>query len=360
MPKAVYDGDKLKRRSSFLPALLKVLFAALVLGGGGFYAMTLTGPLGEQGDSDSREAPINDDQDEAPYLRGAGAAKGLFHHIFKSKPLGLSLALSGRESPSIMVKEAKDHKGPVRAGDLVVKVAGNDVTNLGLKELLVEIGKHYLPLEITFKRPNGIVAGILGGGGGKEQELAEEKEANMAASDGEEKEAAAEAAAQATADAAGTARAAAEAAAIGTAVPSEESRPKKFKHKKAKLPETGAGAGAGAAGAGAGAGAAGAGAAGAAADGADGAGAGGVIKHTFTKKHLGIKIHKASGAAVVTKVEDEDLKGVVQEGDVLLTVVGLDVTKMSLKVIGALLKKQTPPFAATFTRPRSKLGHDEE
>jgi hypothetical protein len=73
MPKAVYDGDKLKRRSSFLPALLKALFAALVLGGGGLYAMALTGPLGEQGDSDSREAPTNDDQDEAPYLRGAGS-----------------------------------------------------------------------------------------------------------------------------------------------------------------------------------------------------------------------------------------------------------------------------------------------
>jgi hypothetical protein len=77
-----------------------------------------------------------------------------------------------------------------------------------------------------------------------------------------------------------------------------------------------------------------------------------IIRHTFTKKHLGIKVHKEqeSNDAVVTRVEDEELTA-IEEGDILLTVAGEDVGPLNLKQIFALLKQQEPPFEASFRRP---------
>jgi hypothetical protein len=344
MPRA-YTGDK-KKRSSAFPAWLKLLLGVAALGGGGYAFLSLEGSLEgsgsvveQTGEGDQNEAPIIDDQDQGS-LRGSG--KALFHHIFTSKPLGLSLALSGRESPTIMVKGTKI-KGPVRAGDLVIKVAGNDVQNLGLKELLAEINKHYLPLEITFKHSQGIAAPILGGGGGeelKEELKEEEKEAKKMgvtletlhkleqgkAADPEE---AKEKIFAASADAAGEIRAAAEAAAKGTtAAPTKAGPPaKRYKHKKMK----------------------------------EELDSNRQFKHTFAKKHLGIKIHKSDKDifAKVTKVEDLELTA-VKAGDALLEVAGKDVSKLGLKALFKLIKEQETPFEVTFKRVPQEGGHDEE
>ena len=118
----------------------------------------------------------------------ADAVSNIYSTLFEKGKIGIMWEDETREEGGAIVKEVSDnsqaakHKPPVKSGDVLISVAGEDVTRLNVAAINKRIAKARRPVRFDFESGEG--ADLLAGAAYDEEEMGEEEGGDVKVSPG--------------------------------------------------------------------------------------------------------------------------------------------------------------------------------